>query len=69
MLLTGELRAAQPSNILSLASGALGEHRRQDTDGIIVQLCLNGSRLFCLRVEPTFDIVKVTEINQTVVVL
>ena len=69
MLLTGELRAAQPSNILSLASGALGEHRRQDTDEIIVQVCLIGSRLFCLRVESTFDIVKVTKIHQTVVVL
>ena len=56
-------------NILSLANAALGEHRRQDTDGIIVQICLIGSRLFCLRVEPTFDIVKVTKIHQTVVVL
>ena len=56
-------------NILSLANAALGEHRRQGTDGIIVQVCLIGSRLFCLRVEPTFDIVKATKIHQAVVVL
>jgi hypothetical protein len=43
--------------------------RRQDTDGIIVQVCLIGSRLFCLRVEPTFDIDKITKIHQAVVVL